>query len=80
MVKYVHYWTLYAPYPCIKEYIYIYCVINQQKHINKVCFIIYYLRACFGRFCGHHHVITQEYKQYTHNCTKCEIKTTQWYS
>ena len=32
MVKYVHYWTLYAPYPCIKEYIYILCNKPTKAH------------------------------------------------
>ena len=29
-------WTLYGPYPSIKEYHYIYAT-NQQKHIDKIC-------------------------------------------
>jgi len=37
---------------------------NQQMHIDKICFTIYYyLPTFFGRFCDHHQGVIQELKQ-----------------
>jgi hypothetical protein len=37
-------------------------VTNQQKHFNKIHFIIYYyLTTYVGRFCDHFHGVKQEY-------------------
>jgi len=59
----------------------IYLVTNQQKHIDKICFIInYYLPTRVGRFCDHNQGVTQEYKQYINKYTKCIFETTGCYS
>jgi len=42
----------------------LYYVINQQTHVFKICFIVYYELTHFGHFCDHHQGVVQEYKQY----------------
>jgi len=45
-------------------------------NISTKYYITYYSPTCFGCFCDHRQGVTQEYKQYTNNCTKCIITTT----
>lgn len=46
---------------CVKENV---CYItNQQRHINDICFTIYYPSPkCFGRFYEHHYGVIQNTK------------------
>jgi hypothetical protein len=45
-------------------YQYLYCEINQQKHINKIYFLMYYSPTCFVLFCDLRQFVAQEHKQF----------------
>jgi hypothetical protein len=50
------------------KYIILLNVTNQQMHIHKICFTIYYyLPTCFCHLCDLHQGATQEYEQYTNS-------------
>ena len=51
---------LYAPYPCVKEYLYY--ATKKQIHISQISFVIrYHTPTCFGRFCYHRQGVIHEY-------------------